>query len=285
MNPSAILHIPHSSSHIPAENRSAFHLSDTDLREELLRMTDWFTDELFDDASGNLVTIRYPISRLVLDPERFEDDTREVMATRGMGMVYVKTSDGRRLRDVPSEVERRDLIDRYYAPHHDRLSKAAAAILVIAGRVLIVDCHSFSERPLPYELDQRADRPDICIGTDDFHTPTWLGDLAVSLFREAGFSVDRNRPFGGALVPGNYYQREPAVSGVMVEVNRGLYMNERTGEKRLDFDAVRKTVCEVTNALVAAHDFEHGTARQQTPRDDLASGTLPSGNGTCEPER
>ncbi len=261
MNPSAILHIPHSSSRIPAENRSAFHLSDADLREELLRMTDWFTDELFDSSLKNLITIRYPISRLVLDPERFEDDAQEVMATRGMGLVYVKTSDGRRLRDVPSEEERRTLVDQYYAPHHDRLSKAAAAILTVAGRVLIVDCHSFPERPLPYEFDQRTDRPDVCIGTDSFHTPPWLADLTESLFREAGFSVDRNRPFGGALVPGSYYQRKSAVSGVMVEVNRGLYMDERTGEKRPGFDAVKQTVVEVTDALVAAYS-EHGAAQQ-----------------------
>ena len=39
---------------------------------------------------------------------------------------------------------------------------------------LIIDGHSFPALPLPYELNQRAFRPDFCIGTDDFHTPEEL---------------------------------------------------------------------------------------------------------------
>jgi N-formylglutamate deformylase len=43
----AVLHIPHSSRHVPVEGRQAICLDDAALDTELLRMTDAYTDELF----------------------------------------------------------------------------------------------------------------------------------------------------------------------------------------------------------------------------------------------
>jgi N-formylglutamate deformylase len=40
----AVLHIPHSSRHVPAEERQTILLDDTELNNELLRMTDAYTD-------------------------------------------------------------------------------------------------------------------------------------------------------------------------------------------------------------------------------------------------
>ena len=42
------------------------------------------------------------------------------------------------------------------------------------GKCLIIDGHSFPEIPLRFELDKDPNRPDICIGTCDFHTPEKL---------------------------------------------------------------------------------------------------------------
>jgi hypothetical protein len=46
-SPIAVLHIPHSSPHVPPEERQAIRLDDAALSSELLRMTDAYTDELF----------------------------------------------------------------------------------------------------------------------------------------------------------------------------------------------------------------------------------------------
>lgn len=114
-----VFHIPHSSTEIPRELRSCFLLNDQQLSDELLAMTDRYTDELFATYLGPC--IRFPVSRLVVDPERFVRDAEEPMAARGMGVVYTRTSSGGTLRRAPSPVERDELIRRYYDPHYQAL--------------------------------------------------------------------------------------------------------------------------------------------------------------------
>jgi N-formylglutamate amidohydrolase len=63
-----ILNIPHSSLDIPPDIRRQFLLSDEELTNEIIRMTDSYTDELFNCQSAS--SIIFPVSRLVTDPER-----------------------------------------------------------------------------------------------------------------------------------------------------------------------------------------------------------------------
>jgi N-formylglutamate amidohydrolase len=96
-----IANIPHSSLYIPPDIRKTLLLNDKQLKRELLLMTDRYVDELFScvhELGGS--SVKYSVSRLVVDPERFLDDAREEMAAKGMGVVYTKTSDGRLLRQT-----------------------------------------------------------------------------------------------------------------------------------------------------------------------------------------
>jgi len=73
-----ILHIPHASRHVPEALRGQFVLDDHALGEELARVTDAFTDELFDSPGACRVV--FPLSRLVVDVERFSRDRDEPMS-------------------------------------------------------------------------------------------------------------------------------------------------------------------------------------------------------------
>ena len=79
-----VVHVPHSSTHIPEEIRSSFALDDEALEAELLAMTDRYTAELFGGAiaHGGCAFVNR-MSRLVVDPERFPDDADEPMAAKG----------------------------------------------------------------------------------------------------------------------------------------------------------------------------------------------------------
>jgi N-formylglutamate amidohydrolase len=246
-----ILHLPHSSTVIPDDVRPEIVLSDVELDAELLTMTDHYTDELFTSPQASQ-RIVYPVSRLVLDPERFVDDTSEVMASRGMGLIYTRSSGGATLRERPSPAHRQTLIERFYEPHHRALTAAVDASLSDRGTCLIVDGHSFPAGPLPFELDQTSSRPDICLGTDRTHTPAWLAALARDLFRDAGWSVAFDQPFAGALVPITHFGVTPQVRSIMVELNRALYMDESSGQRLPCFDDVATRLASVLAHLAGA---------------------------------
>jgi N-formylglutamate amidohydrolase len=244
-SPNVILHIPHSSRHIPPEERAQLAPDDRTLALELLRMTDAFTDELFAPTSFEAARVIFPVSRLVCDVERFPDDAHEPMALQGMGAVYVKTPDGQPLREQLTLAERTRIMEAWYSPHHQKLTQTVDDVIADGKNCIIVDCHSFSSRPLLHEPDQEPIRPDICIGTDDWHTPARLRNELVAAASNAGFSVLVDRPFAGALVPAKHYRREPKVQAIMIEINRSLYMDEQNGNPLPSFGGIEPAILEM----------------------------------------
>ena len=186
----------------------------------------------------------------MVDVERFEDDELEPMSIRGMGAVYLKTSSGKALRYLISAEERRKLIDTWYRPHHLRLESVTQNLLDRFGQALLIDAHSFPATPLPYEEDQRIDRPDICIGTDEFHTPSALAVALVESFQNDGFTAKLNTPFSGALVPIRYYREDIRVSAAMVEVKRDIYINESSGQRNERFAEMAERIQRCISAAV-----------------------------------
>lgn len=246
-----VLHIPHSSAVVPSHVRDQLLATGPQLDRELLLMTDHYVDELFALPIGEATTVRYEVSRLVCDPERFEDDDDEPMAACGMGAVYTATQDGAALRREIAHGEREALLARFYRPHHDRLTQAVTDELAATGTCLIVDAHSFPRLPLPYETDQCRGRPQVCLGTDPDHTPLWLEVAAYDAFAERFGSVVVNKPFAGALVPLRFYRRDTRVRSLMVEVRRDLYMDEATGEKLPGFEDVAARLREAVREVAA----------------------------------
>jgi N-formylglutamate amidohydrolase len=217
---------------VPAAERQAILLDDAALNIELLRMTDAFTDELFPMTPAEAGRMIFPLSRLVCDVERFPSDENEPMAARGMGVTYTRTSMGGALRAQPDPTNRQKCLDRWYWPHHSKLEHLVNDVAERSGVCLIVDCHSFPSVALPYELDQTSPRADICIGTDAFHTPQAVRDAIIAAAEADGYSVAVDAPFSGALVPLSSYRKDHRILSVMIEVNRRLYMEEKSGKKK-----------------------------------------------------
>lgn len=239
-NSPVLIHVPHSSTFIPpAEKR--FFLRD-DLREELLKMTDIYCDELFDCGRDMLV---FPVSRLVCDVERFRDDADEPMAQKGMGLAYTSCADGTPLRRI-SPQKRAAIARMYYDPHHEKFTDMVNEKLLDCGRCVIIDGHSFPASPLPYEAD--ALRPDFCIGTDSFHTPVKLLHTCVTFLRGCGFKVAVNRPFSGTVVPMEHLYSDINVDSVMIEINRRLYVDP-DGSKTNMFAVIKRVLAALVEEI------------------------------------
>lgn len=232
-----ILHIPHSSKRIP--DKRGFVIDDNLLVDEINKLTDWYTDELF-CSPGDLI-IKADFSRLFCDPERFSDDSQEIMSQYGMGVLYDKTDTGLLMRNVDISL-RNQILKDYYFPHHDKLNKAVKEQLDKFDYALIVDCHSFSDTPFHRDIDKRPNRPDINIGTDKFHTSALIQDFSISYFKTRGLTVGLDWPYSGTIVPGEYYQKRNEVDSIMIEVNRKLYLKPDSAEKNDNFDLIRISI-------------------------------------------
>ncbi len=219
-----VIHIPHASTVVPPEALEDFTATPVDLSRFIGLITDHFTDDLFNVPGDSVTPVKHEISRVVVDPERFEDDLGEPMAARGYGVLYERGHEGLPIRPRLAGDRRRWLLDRWYRPHHARLQAAVRAALEAAGTLLIIDAHSFPDQPMPFDLDQRVPRPDACIGTCGMHTPPALVEAARSYCRQAGWSLGVDEPYAGTIVPLEYLGRNPGVMSIMIEINRARYM-------------------------------------------------------------
>jgi N-formylglutamate amidohydrolase len=248
-----VVHVPHCATGVPARYRDELVIGDDELARELLLMTDHYTDELAMSAVAmGGVVFRNRVSRLVMDPERFEDDAKEEMAKRGMGAVYMRRHDGTPLRAPSYSAARRaKVMAELYTPYHRALEDLVTRNLDEHGMSFIVDCHSFPSRALPYE-DAGQVRPGLCIGVDEPHVDAEVVCGWQVAAQRAGVSTGINTPFGGSFVPTRYFGTERRVRSMMVEVRRDLYMDEGTGGKIAGFDDVRRLVAELLDVVVAS---------------------------------
>ena len=246
-----LVNIPHSSTYIPLEVKGRFLINNTDLQEELLRITDRYTEEIFSCvAELGGISVKYNYSRLVLDPERFKDDEKEIMVAKGMGVIYTKDSSGRKLREI-NEKERNMLLQNIYDPYHKAITKEVEELLAKFDECLIIDAHSFPAIPLPYENAQKMKRPQICIGTDPYHSPEYLIEYVRNFFDEINLPTEINLPFEGCYVPPKFLRQEKRVKSIMIEINRQLYMNDDTGEKNDFFGEIKNIIRSLVSQLIA----------------------------------
>jgi N-formylglutamate amidohydrolase len=220
-----VLHVPHSSRVIPDDVRAGIALDDEALDRELDAMTDARTDLIAQAAAQR--SARRPwqfvnrLSRLVVDPERFPDDT-EPMAAVGMGRVYTRTADGSVLRRPDPALE-----TRFFEPYTSALAQLVEERRHAVERVCIIDAHSYPKVRLPYETGGTL-RPPVSLGTDPYHTPQWMLEAARSAFAGIG-EIAENTPFAGCYIPLAHYGCDDRVTGIMVELRRDVYESDLGG--------------------------------------------------------
>lgn len=216
---SYVIHLPHSGILIPQEYVNDYYLSTQVLQENIFEYADYLTDELYAAFVEKCPSIVNPYSRLFMDPERFFDDTEEMMHTKyKIGWFYENAI----LEKTPlRSVRHKEEIAKYYKEHHERLLSLVETSLTLNEECTIIDCHSFSDR-LYWFHEEDLHLPEICIGFDQFHKNEHLVEALLNEFKE--YEVAINSPYAGSLVPMEHYHKDPRVKSVMIEVNKKLYL-------------------------------------------------------------
>jgi N-formylglutamate deformylase len=212
-----ILHIPHSSTEIPFYD--GYNIDLIDFQTNLL--VDHATDKIF--RISDVEALIFPYNRIFCDVERL-DDEHEVLFEKGRGFFYTKTDDNQDLRMVIPEIKTK-VKSMFYDTHHRKLEEMVDERLKNYSSAIIIDCHSFTNEPFDSDIDKSPYRPDICLGTDKFHTPKWLIDHFEKYFVNNGFSVKIDSPYSGTIVPLKHYNKDNRVLSIMIEINRKLYMD------------------------------------------------------------
>ena len=221
-----LLHVPHSSAVFPQESVYSFN----DLDEQEKRLIDYYTDELFvpNHSSDKINSAVFPYCRLYCDVERLINDPLE---TRGLGIRYSWGLTEHVERHLSFSFSSKEESFRLYSDFHTKVSNTLVRQSGIDDDILLIDCHSFSH--LPNLLNSNPPDIDICIGYNDDETcpnKVVIGNIA-RFFESFGYKVGINEPFSNSKtfsVPVKYHS-------VMIEINKRLYMDEETLEKKEDF--------------------------------------------------
>ncbi|MBD9373515.1 N-formylglutamate amidohydrolase [Rhizobium sp. ARZ01] len=217
------------------------------------RSEDHYVDELFHAAPGlgaPFLLAHFPRAFLDVNREPYELDPRmfegslppyanvsSMRVAGGLGTIPRIVAENmeiyQRRMPVGEALER---VENIYKPYHACLRSLIVQTHLKFGFSVLVDCHS-----MPGNIRVAGGtRPDFIIG--DRYGTSAAGDLSrtlVRLFEDMGFIVARNKPYAGGFITEHYGRPAKGLHALQIEVNRALYVDETTLEKKPEFESVR----------------------------------------------
>ena len=149
-------------------------------------------------------------------------------------------------------------IDTNYRPYHRQLRRLLDDTRQTYGCYLLIDCHSMPSIGGPHDPDAGKRRPDIVLG-NCFSTSCNEKVISIieKVFLELGYDVARNKPFAGGFSTRHYGDPHQGCHAIQIEINRELYMDERTIKKNKGMDKMTKDINTVigTLALIKRNDL------------------------------
>lgn len=241
---------------------------------EIRSSEDAFVDQLFAAApeyGAPLLTANAP--RAYLDLNRGPDELDQALIegvrrnahnpriASGLGVVPRVVANGRQIyRGKLTLTEAHHRIAQYWRPYHDQLQTLLDESNNTFGEAILIDCHSMPHEALENVGPPGSARPDIVLG--DRFGSTAAGSIVERVeaaFARAGLRVARNMPFAGAFITQHYGRPSRQQHAIQVEIDRALYMNERTLELNDDFEAFRSLL---TGVIAEITDIGRGVEQK-----------------------
>ena len=252
-----VMNSPHSGAHYPAAFLAASRLDPLTLR----RSEDAFVDRLFAPATAHgvpLLRANFPRAFLDLNREPFELDpqmfegrlpdfanTRSLRVAAGLGVIPRLVGDAQPIylqtMTVESALRRISLLHR---PYHTCLGNLIRSAYERFGLAILLDCHSMpSSSP-------EVGGCDIVLG-DRYGSSAarWAVETVEGSLRGAGLCVRRNKPYAGGYITEHYGTPITGRHALQIEINRSLYMDERTLSLTKNSDALGIALSAMVGAL------------------------------------
>jgi len=260
-----IFNSPHSGRQYPASLLAASGLSPHDLR----RSEDVLVDQLFGGVvalGAPLLAAEFPRAWLdvnrepyELDPKLFNEslpahaNSRSMRVAGGLGTIPRLVAENLQIyKQRPTLAEAMWRIENVYRPYHETLRGLMAKSSVMFGYAILVDCHSM---PSSGARTEGQSRPDIIVG--DRYGTSCDGDISRAIMRQfadRGYSVTRNKPYAGGFITEHYGRPLKGLHAVQIEINRGLYVDEKTLEPRAGFSTLASDISEVVSHVMSLPD-------------------------------
>jgi N-formylglutamate amidohydrolase len=258
-----ILSSPHSGRIYPARFLAASRLNAQALRKS----EDAFVDDLFAPANAlgaPLLRAHFPRAFLdanrepyELDPRMFDGklpacaNTRSLRVAGGLGTIARVVGEAQDIyrRRLPVEEALRR-IEGLYKPFHQALRGLMRRAAGRFGMAVLIDCHSMPSWTSASAKQERMEA-DIILG-DRYGTschPAFV-EVVEQHLRLLGYQVQRNKPYAGGFITEHYGSPGAGVHALQIEINRALYMDEQTLEKKLAFTQVSMDLRDVVESLM-----------------------------------
>lgn len=256
---------PHSGRHYPERFLAMARLD----RNAIRRSEDCYVDELFGGAvalGAPMLAANFPRAYLdvnrepwELDPRMFAEpvpsfcNIRSARVAGGLGTVPKLVGEG--LDIYPGRLPLAEAVGRIeavYKPYHETLKRLLTRTHARFGYAVLIDCHSM---PASIRVGDNGARPDFIIG-DRFgiSASAALTETAIGLLTGMGYAVAHNKPYAGGFITEHYGRPARHLHALQIEVNRGLYMNERTFQKSAGFDTLADDLTRFSAELMSMPD-------------------------------
>jgi len=241
-----VFNSPHSGSVYPRDFLAQARLDIAMLR----RSEDSFVDDLIAGVVGRgfpLMRAHFPrcyvdVNRepYELDPRMFEGrlpsfaNTRSMRVAGGLGTVARVVGDAQEIYDQRIPVDDAlARIESLYKPYHRGLRRLFTRLHRDFGAAVLIDCHS-----MPSTAGHRDERPrpDFVLG--DRYGTSCTGAVSETIefvLRGMGYNISRNKPYAGGFITEHYGNPAAGLHAIQLEINRGLYMDERRYERSEGF--------------------------------------------------
>lgn len=248
-------------------------LRDTRLPVSTLRSSeDAFVDRLIAPATRyGAVALSSRVPRCIVDLNRGADEIDPMIVRgvprhplnqrtmAGLGVIPRVVAQGRVIHDRQmdrSEAERR--IDLCWRPYHHALSALISEAKRRFGQAILIDMHSMPHDSLSH---LQGKRPDMVLGNrHGLSAAASVSDAVCNAIEENGWRIRRNSPFSGAYICSAYGRPARNIHVVQLEIDRSLYMDEKTITPRADFDLFASRIENVI-ARLAGLGSDHGGGR------------------------